>query len=314
MSQLPGAGASAPRSLPHSGSMDIPTAAPPRLVRAAHHPEARLFECVMHALPRRPCYRPCFSLQLLDELHAAQRRIAELAAEWPDGTVGHLILSSEADAFNLGGDLELFLSLIRDGDHAGLLTYARLCVTVAYGFDRLGDGACHSIAVVQGDALGGGFEAALCCHTIIAEEGVGMGFPEVLFDLFPGMGAYSYLSRRVPPAQAERMMLDGRTYSAQELHRMGIVDLLVPRGQGVAAARELVRRRARTGNSLRALNTVRELVRPVHLAELLAVTGAWAEAALRLDESALRRMERLLRAQHRRSARVNRPLVGEGAG
>jgi DSF synthase len=275
---------------------------PAQLTCVSHDAAARLFECRMHPAHPPAGYRPCFSVPLLRELLAAQRWIAQTAAEC--GRIDHLILSSRADAFNLGGDLELFLALIRSGDADGLMDYARLCVTVAHGFDRIAEGRCHSIAVVEGDALGGGFEAALCCHTIVAEEGARMGFPEVLFDLFPGMGAYSYLTRRVSPAQAERMMLDGRLYDAGELHRMGIVDVLAPRGQGMATARALVERRRRMGNTLRSMNLVRQLCRPVQLDELLAVTSAWSLAAARLDRGAQRRMERLLGAQRRRSARV----------
>ena len=51
-----------------------------------------------------------------------------------------------------------------------------------------------TISLVQGDALGGGFEAALCGDIIIAEKQARFGFPEVLFNLFPGMGAYNSCS------------------------------------------------------------------------------------------------------------------------
>lgn len=247
-------------------------------------------------------YRPCFSSTLLHSLKNSQHRIASHLDDHPEQPgVHHLVLASDSDVFNLGGDLELFVQLIRSGNRARLLDYARLCVEVAFGFARLAGDRVHSVAVVQGDALGGGFEAALCCHTIIAEEGTGMGFPEVLFDLFPGMGAYTFLTRRVTPMQAERMMLDGRVYPAEELHRMGVVDILVPRGEGLNAARELVRKHRRIGNALRAMNQVRETCRPVSLDELLAVTTGWVDAAMRLNDRALLTMDRLVRAQLRRA-------------
>ena len=285
---------------------------PLRLLRTERDQDLRTFTGYMHRGHALPGYRPCFSMDLLRELRSFQRQIEATLLE-PDaahGPIGHLVLASDADVFNLGGDLELFLRLIQAGDRENLLDYARLCVAVAHGFDRLANGRCHSIAVVQGDALGGGFEAALCCHTIIAEEGTGMGFPEVLFDLFPGMGAYSYLCRRVVPAQAERMMLDGRVYDAAELHRMGVVDLLVPRGAGMDAAREMIRKRRRIGNSLRSMNEVRAMCRPVNLDELMAVTTAWVDAALRLDAKALQTMARLVKAQkRRRGATHGQPLL-----
>ena len=248
-------------------------------------------------------YHPCFSERLLQEMKRTQESIRrKIAADnSADANIHHLVLASDTDVFNLGGDLALFAHLIRSGNRGRLLDYARLCVEVAYNFSRLYEDRVHSIAVVQGEALGGGFEAALCCNTIIAEEGCGMGFPEVLFDLFPGMGAYTFLTRRVSAAQAERMMLDARIYPVDELLRMGVVDQVVPRGEGLIAAREQVRKNQRIGNALRSMNAVRQACRPVSLDELLAVTAEWVDAAMRLGERGLKTMERLIRAQRKRA-------------
>jgi DSF synthase len=250
-----------------------------------------------------PGYHPCFSERLLHELKRTQENIRRrLAADHgPSSGIHHVVLASDAPVFNLGGDLALFAQLIRSGNRGRMLEYARLCVEVAYNFSRLYEDRVHSIAVIQGEALGGGFEAALCCHTIIAEEGSGMGFPEVLFDLFPGMGAYTFLTRRVTPVQAERMMLDARIYPVEELLRMGVVDYVVPRGEGLMAAREMVRKNQRIGNALRSMNVVRQSCRPVSLEELLAVTSEWVDAAMRLGDRGLHTMERLIRAQAKRA-------------
>lgn len=258
--------------------------------------------CYMHS-GAPEVYHPCFSERLLREMKLTQETIRRTLAADTDRAAGihHLVLASDSDVFNLGGDLALFAQMIRSGNRGRLLEYAKLCVEVAYNFHRLYEDRVHSIAVIQGDALGGGFEAALCCHTIIAEEGTGMGFPEVMFDLFPGMGAYTFLTRRVSPAQAERMMLDARVYPAEELHRMGIVDMVVPKGDGLMAARDTVKRHQRMGNALRAMNTVRHACQPVTLDELLAVTTEWVDAAMRLNDRGLRTMERLIRAQQRRA-------------
>lgn len=249
-------------------------------------------------------YHPCFSERLLHELKREQeslrRRIAAGSNDHQHG-VHHMVLASDSDVFNLGGDLALFAHLIRSGNRGRLLDYAKLCIEVAFNLYRLYENQVHSIAVVQGDALGGGFEAALCCHTIIAEEGSGMGFPEVLFDLFPGMGAYTFLTRRVTPIVAERMMLDARIYPVEELHAMGVVDQVVPRGTGLLAAQELIRKHQKMGNALRSMNAVRHACQPISLEELLAVTSEWVDAAMRLNERGLKTMERLIRAQQRRA-------------
>lgn len=247
-------------------------------------------------------HHPCFSERLLNDMKREQQRIRNsLQGTATNGGIRHMVLASDSDVFNLGGDLSLFARLIRSGDRDRLLEYAKLCIEVAYNLYRLQGNDVHSIAVVQGDALGGGFEAALCCHTIIAEEGAGMGFPEVLFDLFPGMGAYTFLTRRVTPIIAERMMLDARVYPVEELHAMGIVDKIVPKGKGLQAASEMIHSHRRIGNALRSMNAVRHTCKPVELTELLNVTTEWVDAAMRLNERGLRTMERLIRAQQRRA-------------
>ena len=154
---------------------------------------------------------------------------------------------------------------------------------------------------MQGDALGGGLELALSCHTIVAEEGVDMGLPEVLFGLFPGMGAYSFLCKRVSPQLAERIILEGRIYSSDELHRLGVVDILVPKGRGTAAVQDLIRRQQRAPHAHLALNAVRGISQPVGYDELLGITEVWVDTALALDERSLRTMDRIVKAQARRS-------------
>ena len=248
-------------------------------------------------------YRPCFSPKLLRELRLfAQQTIDHIAhaAGESDTHLAHIVLASDGHVFNLGGDLDLFSSLIRARDRDGLLHYARQCVDSVYLLHTRLHPNAHTVALVEGDALGGGFELALACQTIVAERGVQMGFPEVLFGLFPGMGAYSLLSRRVSPKLAEEMMLNGVMYSSDELHRMGIVDVLVPKGDGARAVHGLIRQNRRIAAARLALHRVREAVHPVRLDELTRITEIWVDTALQLGEKSLRIMERLVRAQLRR--------------
>jgi len=283
-----------------------------RLLRAEEDALTNSHWCFMHArrFPRESGYRACFSSHLIKEVREFQKRTADkltASATRSDSRLAHVVLASDADVFNLGGDLDLFCRLIRERNREHLLAYARQCVEGVHAFHVHLNRNAHSIALVQGDALGGGFEAALSCQTIVAEEGVGMGFPEVLFDLFPGMGAYSFLCKRVSPKFAEEMMLDGAVYSSEELHRLGIVDVLVPRGDGVQAVNEVIRRNQRISHARGAMNRVREIAQPVSLAELMQVTEIWVDTAMQLGEKSLRTMERLVRAQEKR------PLAAAGA-
>jgi DSF synthase len=267
-------------------------------------PERKVHWCFMHR--RRaaaPTHRPCFHLFLVREILEYQQRLGNALRAAPPGAgerIPHVVLASDAEVFNLGGDLDLFSRLIQAQDRQGLLAYARSCVRGVHAFHTGLDAGAHSIALVQGDALGGGFEAALSCHTIVAEEGVGMGLPEVLFDLFPGMGAYSFLRQRVPAKLAESMMLSGTVYSSDELHRMGIVDILAPKGEGAAAVDEVVRRNARIPNARRAMHAVAGSFGQVTADELTKITEIWVDTALKLGERSLKTMERLVRAQLKR--------------
>lgn len=275
-----------------------------QLLRTLHDPVDDAHWCFMHANPVPVNgYRACFSPALIKEIRAFQRATAEQIArsEASGGSyLRHVVLASDADVFNLGGDLDLFSRLIRERNRKHLLAYARHCVEGVHGFHAHLGCRVHSIALVQGDALGGGFEAALSCQTIVAERGVGMGFPEVLFDLFPGMGAWSFLCRRVSPKLAEEMMLSGNVYSSEELHRLGIVDVLVPKGEGVAAVHDCIRRNRRIPHARVAMDQVRDASQPVMLEELMRITEIWVDTALQLGEKSLRTMERLVRAQVRR--------------
>ena len=248
-----------------------------------------------------PGARPCYHPALLSDMWSFMSSITLRESQRRPGHLRHLVMASDASAFNLGGDLALFAQLIRGGDRERLLEYARRCVEGVHHLHCGMGGDMRTIALVQGDALGGGLEMALACHTIVAEEGVSMGLPEVLFGLFPGMGAYSFLSKRVPPQLAEKIILEGRINRSEEMHAMGGVDILVPRGEGEAAVADLIRRQQRAPAAHVALNAVRNISQPVGYDELMGITEVWVDTALALNERSLKAMDRIIRAQNRRA-------------
>lgn len=246
--------------------------------------------------------RPCCRKDMLDEMWSYMSAITRGPATRHDGRLRHFVLSSDASAYNLGGDLDLFTRLIREGNRDRLLAYAQRCVEGVHHLHTGFGGDIRSIALIQGDALGGGLEMALACHTIVAEAGAGMGLPEVLFGLFPGMGAYSFLCRRVAPQLAEKIILDGRIYSAEEMHAMGVVDVLVKKGEGRKAVEDLIRQHQRIPQSYLAMNAARNLAQSVSYDELLEITKVWVDSALALGDKSLRTMDRLIKAQTRRAS------------
>ena len=163
-----------------------------------------------------------------------------------------------------------------------------------------------TISLVQGDALGGGFETALSSDVIVAEESASMGLPEILFNLFPGMGALSLLARRLGLRAAEEFILGGRILKARELADLGLVDVVAPDGMGECATYQWIAKNERRRNGMQAVFHSRNIVHPISRDELDRVADAWVDAALRLDEKDLRMMKRLVAAQQRRLCRVTR--------
>src|SRR6476469_1692885 len=170
----------------------------------------------------RPRGRPSYNLDLLEDFHAWQRGILATFESRP-GDLRYLLLGSRTPGvFNLGGDLDHFAARIRARDRQALVAYGESCVRILHrNIECLGL-PMVTIGLAQGDALGGGFEALLSFNVIIAERGAKFGFPENIFGLFPGMGAYSLVARRVGAAFAEEMMLSGRIYTAEEMKDVGL--------------------------------------------------------------------------------------------
>jgi DSF synthase len=253
----------------------------------------------------RPRGTPCFSLGLLKDIRAHDQALASRGGVEIDGQVRpvqYYVCGSRAPGvFNLGGDLALFVLLIKSRDREALAHYARLCIDNMHArIHNYGVADMVTVSLVQGDALGGGLECALSSDVVIAEEGAQMGLPEILFNLFPGMGAYSLLARRIGARAAEQLILSGRMLGAEALHEMGVVDVVAKRGQGESTAREWIAGNQRRRNGYAAVMRTRQVVNPVTRQELDAVAETWVDAALRLQDRDLKMMGRIVRSQMRR--------------
>ena len=248
-----------------------------------------------------PTGRPSFTLRLLEEMTATLDYVHNLANYEGRTPFQYFVTASRMPGiYNLGGDLPRFVELIRAEDRDGLLRYAHACANGQYTRATNLELPICTISLVQGDALGGGFECALADDVIIAERSAKFGLPEILFGLFPGMGAYSFLSRRVSPAYAERLILSGQVYTAEEMHEAGIVDVLVDDGEGVQGVRDFVQHERKRMRTRQALQKIRQRVNPVTRDELIDITELWVDTALTLGDGELRKMERLAKAQDRR--------------
>jgi len=245
--------------------------------------------------------RPCFTPILLQELAAYLADVKNDMRNSQGEKYDFLVVGSEVEGiFNLGGDLDLFSRFIYQRDREGLLGYAIQCIDILYQNMHHYNVDLTTISLIQGDALGGGFEAALSSNIIIAERGVKLGLPEVLFNLFPGMGAYSLLSRKIGAIQAEQMILSGKIYKAEELHAMGVIDILAEPGEGEIAVYQYIKTANRAANSYRAMRRVKDICNTISYEELTRIANVWADAALELRDKDLRMMQRLVKRQNHR--------------
>jgi len=266
----------------------------------------------------KPSGAPCFSFGMLEELRAHDSAIesngGRLLYEGELHQIHYYVGASRIEGiFSLGGNLSWVVPLIKSRDRDTLMRYAKLCVDNMYLRICNYNSPMITISLVQGEALGGGFETALASNVIIAERRSRMGLPEILFNLFPGMGAYSLLARRVGITRAEEMIFSGLIYTAAELHEMGVVDVLVEDGTGEAAVHDYISRNERRRNGMQAMFNCRRHLNPISYDELLNITNIWVDAALRLQEKDLKLMSRLGRSQLRRTQADGAPEMPEEA-
>lgn len=250
----------------------------------------------------KPNSIPCFNQNLVEEIHHSFHLLNEKNGHflhedsWQP--INYCVIASRhPKVFNLGGDLALFISLIRERNKEALMHYACLCVEAIYTRLTRFNSTAITISVVQGDAQGGGFEFALSSNIIIAEQGTRFGFPEILFSMFPGMGAYSLLSRKVGMRITEDLVTSGNTYKAEDLHKLGVIDFIAPAGEGKKMANDLMKKQERHVNALKNIYQCRQLINPVTFTELQNVISLWVDAAMSVSERDLTTMRRLLNSQ-----------------
>jgi len=247
----------------------------------------------------RPTGRPSFTPTMLADFVDWQRLIGSSfgPARVP---LRFLVLGSRAPGvWCFGGDLELFQALIRARDYYGLVQYGYKCVEILHRNMQSLDLPMITIGLVEGAALGGGFEALLSFDYIIAERGATFGLPEVLFGLFPGMGAHSILTRKLGSAMADRLIVSNETYTAEQMFELGIVHQLAEPGEGLKACRDFIDRSDRRHGGLVNARRAMKQTLPLTLDELKRIVDLWADAALQLREQDLKVMSRLAAAQAR---------------
>ncbi len=156
----------------------------------------------------RPEARNALSDDLKDELADA---VEGLDA---DEEIHCIVIAGSDEAFAAGADVKALLDRRLDEDLGPSAAFWR----------RLASVRTPMIAAVSGWALGGGCELALLCDLIIASETAEFGQPEITLAIIPGGGGTQRLARTIGKHRAMELVLTGRRFTAEEAHRLGIVN------------------------------------------------------------------------------------------
>jgi enoyl-CoA hydratase len=143
-------------------------------------------------------------------------------------------------AFCAGSDVKEFQAL------AGRVAEGKLLLEKLV-YRKLADLPAPTIAAIEGDALGGGLELALCCDLRVASARARLGMPEVRLGVIPGSGGTQRLPRVVGPARAKEMILVADLLGAAAAERIGLVNTVVPAGEALGAATAIAERIATRG-------------------------------------------------------------------
>lgn len=156
------------------------------------------------------------------------------------GIKGVIVTGAGEKAFVAGADIKEFLGL-DEGQGALLSQRGQDVFFLIERFHR------PVIAAVNGFALGGGCELAMACHLRIAGEKARFGQPEVNLGIIPGYGGTQRLIQYIGKGKALELLLTADMIGAEEAHRLGLANHVVPAGEEVAKAREILEKIASKG-------------------------------------------------------------------
>ncbi len=239
----------------------------------------------------------CFSVGLVDEILAWQE---EMKRENYKNYKYIIVSSIVPEVFNLGGDLEHFVHCIETSDKEQLREYAYKCVDCVYNFVKTPNHVT-SICVIEGSALGGGLEAALTADIVIAEEDSKLGFPEVKFNLFPGMGGYHLVTAKANEKLALEMIRKGKIYTPRELHKEGLVDFVTENGNGHKLAKKIISDLEKGANPAALTEKIRQFKDSplLNREDLIETVDEWIDKAFEVSRTDIKTMKKLVAAQQK---------------
>lgn len=232
-----------------------------------------------------------FTLDLLESIKLWLDRVEQTDVKF-------VVLSSlDENVFSYGGDLPYFINCIKSGDRDGLLNYAYKCTYLGRRFSSFQDKI--SISLIRGQCFGGGFEAALYANHVIAERGSVLGFPELRFNMFPGMGAISHLVRSGISRNQIMKYLDEFGLRTAEIwsNETGLIHEIAPDGRGVERVDSYIDNTRKRFNGVKAIQRAVEHAAGPTDHELMVIADIWVNCAMNITDRDIRLMEKIIERQ-----------------
>jgi methylglutaconyl-CoA hydratase len=179
--------------------------------------------------------RPCNEIGL-----TSLANFEKLFKENDFSTIRALIIYSSRDGFCAGAHLrELYSNMVTMKKAQQTKEVRNFLDRIHAVFNKLDMLPCTTIGVINGACFGGGFELALTCDVLIAENSARFCFPELRLGLIPGFGGIPRLKREIGNAPIRDLLFTGRSFNAQKALSIGLVSQVVPDQKGLDIARRM---------------------------------------------------------------------------
>ena len=253
----------------------------------------------------KPEPKPVFTLPIIASVRKVQRSIMKLWGEAPESPILFFAYRGVGPVFSLGGDLDFYLDCLATNDRAGLQQYADLAVEVISLNSSGLNGMAVSLSTVHAKALGGGIDPARACNIMIGETSATFSYPEINYNHFP-ISAVPILSRHTGSIQAERILMSGEEYTAEQFCERGAIDAVVADGNGEEWIRNYAKRNLPTQRARVALFAAFSRRAGDLAADLAEASNAWVNHIMKLKPLEISKLQRIAQAQERMLARMSR--------
>ena len=252
----------------------------------------------------------CFSLNTLRELNIFLDYLEEISKR-ENKTIYYIVQGKiETGIFNLGGDLALFKELAEDKNLKKIQEYGYNCIKLIHRNLHMYKHNVIGIAIINGEARGGGFEAALSFERTVGVKNMKVSLPEYIMGFFPGMGAFEMLSRKVGYVKTKNIIMENINFTTDKLYEDGVIDALYDSYddalRGVLKYIHIIKKNP---NVFFALKKMEERENDIGYEELKSSVELWAEVIYNLKSIHLKKIEKILTFQKRQKENHQEQLI-----